>query len=96
MGIQPIGDRVLVEALQAEQVTKSGIVIPDTAQEKQQKGKVIAVGTGRILDNGEKKALSIKKNDLVVFARYSGTEIKFEGKEYLILKEDDILAVLEQ
>ena len=95
MAIQPVGDRILVKALEAETKTKSGIVLPDTALEKQQKGKVIAVGKGKLLDNGQRQAISVKKDDTIVFAKYAGTEIKFDGEEYLILKEDDILAVVE-
>ncbi len=92
--IQPLGDRVLVEALEAEEKTASGIFIPDTAKEKQQKGKVIAVGKGRISDEGKLTPLEVKVNDQVLFGRYSGTEVKVGPKEYLIVKEDDILAIL--
>src|SRR3989338_10860758 len=92
--IQPLGDRVLVEPLEAEEKTSGGIVIPDTAKEKQQKGKVIAVGKGRIDDEGKVTPLEVKVNDQVLFGRYSGTEIKIAGGEYLIIKVDDILGII--
>ena len=92
--IQPLGDRVLVEPLEAEEKTASGIVIPDTAKEKQQKGKVVAVGKGRVTEEGKLTPLEVKINDQVLFGRYSGTEIKLGATEYLIVKEDDILAII--
>jgi chaperonin GroES len=92
VNIKPLGDRVIIEALDAES-KKGGIIIPDTAKEKPQKGKVIAVGPGKI-EKGERIPLDVKKGDLVLFGKYSGTEITFEDKEYLILRADDILAVL--
>ena len=92
--IQPLGDRVLVEPLEAEEKTAGGIVIPDSAKEKQQKGKVIAVGKGRVGDDGKVTALEVKPNDQVLYGRYSGTEIKIGGCDYLIVKEEDILAIL--
>src|SRR5688500_10836427 len=92
--IQPLGDRVLVEPLEAEEKTSGGIVIPDTAKEKQQKGKVIAVGKGRINDEGKIAPLEVKVNDQVLFGRYSGTEVKIAGTDYLIIKEDDILGII--
>lgn len=92
--IQPLGDRVLVEPLEAEEKTAGGIVIPDTAKEKQQKGKVIAVGKGRIDDDGKVTPLEVKVNDQVLFGRYSGTEVKIAGSDYLIIKEDDILGII--
>lgn len=95
MKLRPIGDRVVVKVLEQEEKTKGGIVLPDTAKEKPQQGKVIAVGTGRILDNGQKVPLEIKEGDRVIFAKYAGTEVKIEGEEYLILSERDILAVVE-
>lgn len=94
MEIKPLGDRVLLKAMEEEEKTKSGIVIPDTAKEKPQKGKVLAVGTGRILDNGTKVPLEIQVGDIVVFSKYAGTEVKVDGEEYLIVSERDILAVL--
>ena len=92
--IQPLGDRVLVEPLEAEEKTASGIVIPDTAKEKQQRGKVIAIGKGRIAEDGKVTPLEVKVSDQVLFGRYSGTEIKIGGTEYLIIKEDDILGII--
>lgn len=93
--IKPIGDRVLVEPLTGEEKTAGGIYLPDTAKEKPQEGKVVAVGTGKTLDSGEKVELSVKKGDKVIYSKYGGTEIKHDGKEYLILREDDILAIVE-
>ena len=92
--IQPLGDRVLVEPLEAEEKTLGGIVIPDTAKEKQQKGKIIAVGKGRVNEEGKLTPLEVKVNDQVLFGRYSGTEVKVGASDYLIIKEDDILAIL--
>jgi len=96
MKFKPLADRVLIEVLEAEEQTKSGIVLPDTAKEKPQQGKVLAVGEGKSLENGEVKKLSVKKGNVVVFSKYAGTEVRDdEGKEYLILREDDILAIVE-
>ena len=96
MKFKPLADRVLIEVLEAEEKTKSGIVLPDTAKEKPQQGKILAVGEGKLLENGEVKKLSVKKGDVVVFSKYAGTEVRDdEGKEYLILREDDILAIVE-
>ena len=92
--IKPLGDRVVVKRIEEEPKTKGGIVLPDTAKEKPQKGKVIAVGTGRILENGQRVPLEVKEGDIVVFAKYGGTEIEIEGEEYVILSERDLLAVL--
>ena len=92
--IQPLGDRVLVEPLEAEEKTTGGIVIPDTAKEKQQKGKVIAVGKGRANEEGKITPLEVKVHDQVLFGRYAGTEVKVGAYEYLIIKEDDILAII--
>jgi chaperonin GroES len=94
MHLEPLEDRVVVEPMEAEQVTRGGIVLPDTAKEKPQKGKVIAVGPGRILDNGKRAAPAVKKGDTVVYAKYGGTEIEIDGKDYMILRESDLLAVL--
>lgn len=93
--IKPLGDRVLVEPLEREDVTKSGIVLPDTAKEKPQEGTIISVGSGRVDDKGVKHALEVKKGNKVLYGKYSGTEIKIEGKDYLILSEKDILAIFE-
>lgn len=94
MKLKPLGDRVVVELLEEEEKTKGGIVLPDTAKEKSQKGKVLAVGPGRILDNGQRVSLEVKEGDKVLFAKYGGTEIQLEGKELMILQERDVLAVL--
>lgn len=94
--LKPLGDRVVVKRIEEEPKTKGGIVLPDTAKEKPQKGKVIAVGSGRILDNGQKLPLEVKEGDIVVFAKYGGTEIEIDGEEYVILSERDLLAVVQQ
>lgn len=92
--IQPLGDRVLIEPLEAEEKTASGIVIPDTAKEKQQRGKVIAIGKGRVSEEGKVTPLEVKVSDQVLFGRYTGTEVKIGGADYLIIKEDDILGII--
>ncbi len=92
--IQPLADRVVVEPLEAEEKTAGGIVIPDTAKEKQQRGKVVAVGKGRVSEEGKVTPLEVKVNDQILFGRYSGTEVKIGGQEFLIVKEDDILAII--
>jgi chaperonin GroES len=93
--IKPLEDRVVVQASEAEQTTASGLVIPDTAKEKPQEGSVIAVGPGRISDQGERIKLDVSEGDIVVYSKYGGTEIKLDGQEYLILSARDILAVVE-
>lgn len=93
MTLKPLGDRVVVKAIEEEEKTAGGIVLPDTAKEKPQKGEVVAVGTGKLLDNGERVALEVSVGDKVIFAKYGGTEVKVDGAEYLILRESDILAV---
>jgi len=93
--IKPLADRIVVERLEAEERTAGGIVLPDTAKEKPKQGKVIAVGEGKVLDSGERAKLAVKKGDTILFTSYAGTEVKIDGKEYLIMKEDDVLAVLE-
>jgi chaperonin GroES len=90
---KPLGDRVIVEPESAEQTTKSGIVLPDTAQEKPQSGKIVSVGTGKTTDEGKVLPLTVKEGDVVIYAKYGGTELKVDGKEYLIVRESDILAV---
>lgn len=95
MAIRPLDDRVVVEPLEAEEKTKGGIVLPDTAKEKPTKGKVIAIGEGKLLDNGQRAALLVKKGDQVLYGKYAGTEITVSGKEYLIIKESDILAKID-
>jgi chaperonin GroES len=92
--IRPVGDRVVVKPTAKEEVTKSGIVIPDTAKEKPQEGTVIAVGSGRLLDNGDRAVMDIREGDRILFAKYGGTEFKLDGEEYLVLKENDILAII--
>jgi chaperonin GroES len=92
--IRPVGDRVVVKPAAKEEVTRSGIVIPDTAKEKPQEGTVIAIGSGRLLDNGERAAIDVREGDRVLFAKYGGTEFKLDGEEYLVLKESDILAIV--
>ena len=91
--LKPLGDRVIVEPESAEQTTKSGIVLPDTAQEKPQSGKVVAVGDGRTSDEGKNIPMTVKEGDTIIYAKYGGTEIKIEGSEFLIIKENDILAI---
>ncbi|MCU9595598.1 co-chaperone GroES [Caldibacillus thermolactis] len=93
--LKPLGDRVVIELVEAEEKTASGIVLPDTAKEKPQEGKVVAVGTGRVLDNGERVSLEVSVGDRIIFSKYAGTEVKYEGTEYLILRESDILAIVE-
>ncbi len=94
MKIQPLADRIVVEVLEAKEVTNGGIVLPDTAQEKPQEAKVIAVGKGRVSDDGKLIAPEVKVGDKVLFGKYSGAEITIDGNEYLILKEEDILAIV--
>ena len=96
MAIQPLGDRILVKSLQQEEKTPGGIILPDTAQEKPQEGKVVATGKGRTMEDGSVRPLEVKVGDTVLFAKYSGTEVTHEEKEFLILREDDILAVLKE
>ncbi|MBA4393738.1 MAG: co-chaperone GroES [Desulfobacca sp.] len=95
MKIRPLHDRVIVQRIEEEKTTKGGIIIPDTAKEKPQEGKVIAVGSGKILENGTKTTLDVKVGDKILFGKYSGTEIKVEGEEFLMMREDDILGVIE-
>jgi chaperonin GroES len=94
MNIKPLGERVVVKVLEKETKTKSGIVLPDTAKEKPQMGKILAIGSGKILDNGQKLPLEVKTGDQVLFAKYAGTEVKLDGEEYMILKESDLLAIM--
>jgi chaperonin GroES len=95
MKIRPLQDRVVVRRVKEEEKTKGGIIIPDTAKEKPVEGLVVAVGNGKVLDDGSTRALDIKAGDRVLFGKYSGTEVKIEGEEHLILREDDILGVVE-
>ena len=93
MNVRPLSDRVLVKRVDEEETTKGGIIIPDTAKEKPQQGKVVAVGEGKLLDNGARVHPGVKAGEIVLFGKYSGTEIKIDGQEYLILREDDIFGV---
>jgi len=95
MKIRPLHDRILVERLEEKEVMKGGIIIPDTAKEKPQEAKVIAVGNGKVTDDGKKIPLDVKAGDRILFGKYSGSEVKVEDKEYLILREEDILAILD-
>ena len=92
---RPLHDRVVVRRIDAEEKTKGGIIIPDTAKEKPVEGKIVAAGNGKVSDDGKVTPLSVKKGDRILFGKYSGTEIKLEGEEYLIMREDDILGVIE-
>lgn len=92
--IKPLGDRVVIELVEQEETTASGIVLPESAQEKPQEGRVVAVGSGRVTDSGEKVALEVAEGDRIIYSKFAGTEVTFEGKEYLILRENDILAVI--
>lgn len=93
--IKPLGDRVILEAVEKEETTASGIVLPDSAKEKPQEGRIVAVGNGRIDEKGNRVAVEVSAGDLVIFSKYAGTEVKYGEKEYLILRESDILAVIE-
>ncbi len=94
--IKPLEDRVLVQPLEAEQTTASGLVIPDTAKEKPQEGRVIAAGPGRVDDKGTRVPMDVKENDVVIFSKYGGTEVKYDGEEYQLLNARDILAIVEK
>jgi chaperonin GroES len=93
--VKPLGDRVLIKALEREEKTKSGIVLPDTAKEKPQEGRVLAVGSGKLLDNGTKVPLEVQVGQKVIFSKYAGTEVKVDGEEMMILNERDVLAIVE-
>jgi chaperonin GroES len=95
MNVRPLRDRILVERFEEQEQKVGGIIIPDTAKEKPQQGKVVAAGTGRVTDKGETLPLDVKAGDTILFGKYAGTEIKIEGKEYLILREDEVLGVVE-
>ncbi|RLC23021.1 MAG: co-chaperone GroES [Deltaproteobacteria bacterium] len=94
MKVKPLHDRVLVKRVEEEEKTKGGIIIPDTAKEKPQEGEVVAVGSGKVNDKGERIAVEVKKGDRILFGKYSGNEITIEGEEYLIMREDDIIAII--
>ena len=96
MKIRPLYDRIIVKRLEAETTTKSGHIIPDTAKEKPVEGEIVAVGNGKVLDDGNVRALEVKAGDRILFGKYSGTEIKIDGIEHLILREDEVLAVVER
>ena len=95
MNIRPLHDRVLVKRVEEDKTSPGGIVIPDSATEKPIEGEVVAVGNGKILDSGEVRALEVKKGDKILFGKYSGTEVKVDGDEYLVMREDDIMGVIE-
>ena len=95
MNIRPLGDRVIVRRIEEEETSSGGIIIPDSAKEKPLEGEVVAVGSGKVLENGKKQPLDIKAGDRVLFGKYAGTDVKIEGEEHLILGEDDILGVIE-
>jgi chaperonin GroES len=95
MKLRPLQDRIVVKRVAEETTTKGGIIIPDTAKEKPAEGKVIAVGNGKVADDGKRIALEIKEGDRILFGKYSGTEVKIDGEEYLIMREDDVLGVIE-
>jgi chaperonin GroES len=92
--LKPLGDRIIIELVEGEEKTASGIVLPDSAKEKPQEGKVVAVGTGRVTDNGERISLEVSEGNTIIFSKYAGTEVKYQGKEYLILRESDVLAIV--
>jgi len=95
MKLRPLQDRILVERVEEESTTKGGIIIPDTAKEKPAEGKVTSVGNGKVGDDGKRIALEVKKGDRILFGKYSGTEVKISGKEYLIMREDDVLGIID-
>ena len=95
MALKPLGDRIVVEAVAAEEMTSGGILLPDSAQEKPQQAKVLAVGPGRVMDNGKISVMDVKEGDTVYYSKYAATEVKVGGKEYLILRQDDVLAIVE-
>lgn len=96
MNIRPLQDRILVKRLEEKERTKGGIIIPETAKEKPSEGLVVAVGKGKVMDDGSQRALDVKKDDRILFSKYAGTEVKIEGDEYLIMREDDVLGVIEK
>ncbi len=96
MNIRPLYDRIIVKRVEAETTSKGGIIIPDTAKEKPIEGEVVAVGNGKVLEDGTQRGLEVKKGDRILFGKYSGTEIKIEGVEHLILREDEVLAIVER
>jgi chaperonin GroES len=95
MKLRPLQDRILVQRVEEETTTKGGIIIPDTAKEKPAEGKVVAVGNGKVAEDGKRVALEVKKGDRILFGKYSGTEVKVSGEEYLIMREDDVLGIID-
>jgi len=95
MAIKPLGEKILVKRLEAEEKTAGGIVLPDSAKEKPKEGKVIALGDGKLLDDGGRAEFQVKKNDRIIFTSYAGTEVTVDGEEYMLMSEDDILAIIE-
>jgi chaperonin GroES len=93
--LRPLGDRIIIELVEVEETTAFGIVLPDSAKEKPQTGKVVAVGTGRVLDNGTRVELDVNVGDEIIFSKFAGTEVKYDGTEYLIIRESDILAIID-
>ena len=96
MSLKPLGDRLIVKGLEAEETTSGGIVLPDSAKEKPQQGKVLAIGPGKLLDSGKTVPMEVKVGDVIYYARYGGTEVKVAGEEYVILRQDDVLAIVEK
>jgi chaperonin GroES len=96
MKVKPLQDRVVVKRIEEDEKTKGGIIIPDAAKEKPQEGRVIAIGDGKVLESGQRSPLSVKVGDKILFGKYSGTEIKIDGEEHLIMREDDVLAIIEE
>jgi len=94
--LKPLGDRIIAKATSAEEMTKGGILLPDTAKEKPQEGEVIAIGPGKLLDSGKLVTMDVKVGDKIIYAKYGGTEVKIEGEEYIILRQDDVLAILDK
>jgi chaperonin GroES len=95
MNLKPLQDRILVQRVEEETTTKGGIIIPDSAKEKPAEGKVVAVGEGKVADDGKRVALEVKEGDRILFGKYSGTEVKIDGEEYLIMREDDVLGIIQ-
>lgn len=93
--LKPLGDRIVIEPQEKEEKTASGIVLPDSAKEKPQEGRIVAVGAGKISDKGERIALDVKEGEKVIFSKYAGTEVKYDGKTYLVVRQDDVLAIIE-
>ena len=95
MGLKPLGDRIVIKQVEAQDKTKSGLVLPDSAKEKPQEGKVLAVGSGKLLDDGGVKSLEVKTGDKVLYGKYAGTEVRIQDEDYVILREDDVLAIVQ-